>query len=308
MDDRTMKKFRELILMANSIDIVEPKNNVVVQYPEFALVTTDIINRDLPLQKSDVIDIKFRKDKKPISIRGKTSEGVSTFTPEHFMYLEGIYRLYDKGFREFSPSMIYRYSVGDQDASTTPARLKRMERHIDELRTTLVYLEITDYAEAFKKHYEDADIERGIVIDNTLLHLERTRVFVQGVETTGYKILSKPVLFRLAEQMEQLGQVEWELLKEPKGTSVNDGLINNYLVKRIAAMRNTKNRMDGRKILLDTIYRHIGKEDATAKQKRTIREKATATLDKWEELEFIKGYSILVDPSSKRKRGFEIEL
>lgn len=290
----------------------EEVESVVVRYPDTFLITTDLLSRELPFQKLDEINIKLsRNSNKTITgnmviepaFENELTKQLPALTPEHFLYLKGVCRLYDAGIKIFTPDMIYRFSVGDSKAEVRPDKRKRVASHIDDMRRMIPNINITELMKQY--HKIDKQGEKPVFISDNLLYLKEVFTYVQGVKRSAYKIIEAPILLQLASSLGQVGAFEWALL-ETKGNSVDDGLIKNYLAQRVVGMENAKNSLRSKRILLDSIYKHIGKENPSDKQARTIKKKVMDILEYWKQENRIKDFSEVKE--GRKIRGYDLEV
>lgn len=308
-------KEHELELMEDGLlqeKEVEEVESVAVRYPNLFLITTDLLSRELPFQKLDKINIKLsRNSNKAVTgnmviepaFENELTKQLPALTPEHFLYLKGICRLYDAGIKIFTPDMIYRFSVGDSKAEVRPDKRKRVASHIDDMRRMIPNINITELMKQY--HKIDKQGEKPVFISDNLLYLKEVFTYVQGVKRSAYKIIEAPILLQLASSLGQVGAFEWALL-ETKGNSVDDGLIKNYLAQRVVGMENAKNSLRSKRILLDSIYKHIGKENPSDKQARTIKKKVTDILEYWKQENRIKDFAEVKE--GRKIRGYDLEV
>ena len=300
------------LISRTEADEPEKVESVVVKYPDTFLITTDLLMRELPFQKLDDINIKLSRNSDKVitgdiviksDFESELSKQLPALTPEHFLYLKGVCRLYDAGIKIFTPGMVYRFSVGDSKAEVRSDKRERVANHIEDMRRMIPNINITELMKQY--HKVDKHEEKPVFISDNLLYLRKVSTYVQGVERSAYKIIDAPILLQLASSLGQIGAFEWSLL-ETKGNSVDDGLIKNYLAQRVVGMENAKNNLRSKRILLESIYKHIGKENPSEKQSRTIRKKVTDILDYWKQQGRIKDFAEVKE--GRKVRGYDLEV
>lgn len=193
-----------------------------------------------------------------------------------------------------SPEMVYRAMNGLTETTfVSPQAIGAVTKSIEKLRQTFIKIDCTS-------QIKDRAENEQIIFDGYLLALESLTVKRAGVKggviKKAYKLLSLPVLYRYANGINQVISVPFELLDTKESGNSTDEVIviKNYLIKRIALMKNKNNSVKGNKIAYDAIYKELQLDEVklTAKKTHQIRNHTKTLLDLWKNRDhFIKGYN-----------------
>ena len=184
-------------------------------------------------------------------------------------------------------SQIYEAMTGK------PTRNKNIVEKIDNsvmnLMQSLIHVNYTNQAKA-----RGLDCKKAIIKENILHCKGITITFPNGEVSTGWQLLAPPALYEYAQTTKQIITVEEKLLSAPKITNTDDVIvIKHYLLRRIAAMKNTHNNMDSNKIVFDTILQECDINE-TSTSRRFLQKKRNIVLnllDAWKKDGYISDFS-----------------
>ncbi len=124
--------------------------------------------------------------------------------------------------------------------------------------------------------------------DASLLPFERITAKINGVLTeSAIHLFREPPLMTFAREREQVTSCSLPVLQSPISQTDTNLLIEDYLLRRIAHMKNDKRTP--RKILFVTLFRKCGID--TKKQRQRTPDKIRAVLDHYKANDFIKDYA-----------------
>ena len=131
---------------------------------------------------------------------------------------------------------------------------------------------------------------------------ERVRTWINGKLTTdAIHLFRQPPLMEFAENRGQITTVKAELLNIGRNKNVQTMAIEDYLLTRIARMKDAKKKKKAlsNKILYETVFSNCALTEK--KQKQRAKGKITDILNHYKEQGYIKGFSI-----AKQKDGINI--
>ena len=254
------------------------------------------------------IVLSGKKSRKQIDVKVSLSlieevlKDISTsMTPYDARVYYSILSLYLVGNEYISSNMIYQSMVG-RDAKTTPNQADGINKSIQKFMGIIIKINHTEEmnARGHKGKYE--------IIEN-LLYARVAKRNLNGVVTDCIQILARPALYRYANTNDQIGRVPMKSLAAPLNYTSLKLALNEYLLKRIYAM---KGKTAERRISYETMYQIMLEDqasEATRKDTKKLRDDTDNMLEYWATKEggnLIKGYSKY--PEGKRAKGILIDL
>lgn len=147
-------------------------------------------------------------------------------------------------------------------------------------------------AHIFVDNSDEIKTDKGIakfIYDGSLLPFARVSATINGKLTeAAYHILEEPPLMMFARQRNQISKIDRALLYTGLSQTETQLSIEDYLIQRIAHMKNTKTKAQ-RKILFSTLFERCG--IVTRKQQQRAPEQIYKTLDVYKEKGHIKRYT-----------------
>lgn len=118
-----------------------------------------------------------------------------------------------------------------------------------------------------------------------------------------YRLNSLPPIFRYAETLNQVTSWSSSYLAVPCRKTMQNAIISNYLLTRIALVRNKHNRYFNDGILFDTLHEDLHLDVSTRDKKKTIRDNIRTMLEYWKKINLITSYKFV----KKGQRFYKIE-
>ena len=172
-----------------------------------------------------------------------------------------------------------------------PNQTEKINESLTKMGMARVYLDNT----------EETTVNKGYTTfkyDGPLLPFERVSAYINGgLSNAAIHILSELPLMRFARERNQITTIERKLLETPLNQTVETLGIEDYLLERIAKMKNPKDK-SSKKMLYSTIFEKCGITEK--KQKSRAPEKIAKILNHYMNCGFIKSYS-------QTAEGVEIE-
>ena len=220
---------------------------------------------------------------------------------------DAIGNLFDQGFSQITPAMVYRQMNGLSDTrAVTPAAERKIDISIRRLASTWMKIDYTEQLRAISKNKIAKGEVQGNVISAKNVYLQ----FADGTIKSGWKIESAPMIYAYSKEIKQIATIPTALLNTStvvQSTEENTAA-RYYLLQQIERIRGTGNK----RILFNSLFETIGD---TAPLEKTangynIRSRRIASictiLDYFKEKGHIKGYSIV--KLASKIEGVDIEL
>lgn len=178
-------------------------------------------------------------------------ENLSISNPNITLYdaavMDAIYTLYVSGSEVFTPEMIVRTMSGNLTQDVTPQKAGAITKSLNKLTMVRITIDCTEELIARKvlKKGQKAHLK------SYLMPLRELEVKLGNQKIAkGYQLIEEPVLYTYAEKVGQIINVPRSLLETKGELSDTDEviIIKRQLIKRIEAMKNSKNHIVSRKI------------------------------------------------------------
>lgn len=195
------------------------------------------------------------------------------------------------GNKTITTAMIYRTMIGKPGSKLAPSA--EQARLIDQSLNKGLGNRIT--IDSRNEDYKDADKKPYPVFKSSIYQYDAIEAMVNGVKTSSYQFNSYPVLLRYADQRSHISRIDPKLLDTPLNKDKRTQTLQDYIIRRIVAMKNGKSKLS-RKILLETIFEKSryfeGVEEVNRKEKGRALDKIKTILDHLKNEDFIKGYEL----------------
>lgn len=214
--------------------------------------------------------------------------------------LNGVSSLLVSGTTYFTIPMLFHAMSGSSNPSMRAEAINSIRERLEFMRHSTITLNLTEEAAA---HFikDDHDLQ-SLTISQYLLPMNRMNAVLNGRDVEAYFLIETPPLFRYASSKRQISLVDMELLNvhfdasSPlAGVRLNNTattiVLKNYLLTRIEGMKNKNNRLQSRKILLSSIYKELGEEDADKQRRHRIRNYTEIYLEYLTDQHYISGYT-----------------
>ena len=169
-------------------------------------------------------------------------------TPYDREVLNGICSILKSGQTVFTQRQVYEAFAGK--STTSPQSLAAVTRSINKLRTTLISIDWTEHAKMKGLSLEKGDY---VQFDENMLNVQSVTISSGGQATTGYRLLTIPILYRYSEAVGQLCTVDKKFLDVNISNTEESIVLKNWLIRRIDSARK-KRSVQGNTILLSTMF------------------------------------------------------
>lgn len=183
------------------------------------------------------------------------------------------------------------YSAMGYKGRAGASDLKKVNSAITKMNMAHVTVDNEQESEAYqsKPHFR---------YDGSLLPMERVTAIVNGQESDGVvHLFREPPLVSFAREREQITTVSVRLLSSPLSKTNANIRLEEYLINRIARMKNGK---APNVMILETVYARTG--NTTTKQKQRAWPKIQKLLDYYKECGYIRGFRRETDPKTKKEK------
>lgn len=241
---------------------------------------------------------KEKNSKKPINIEGKIY--LSIFEDNEGVKIPQNINAYDRAVHDgvctviannlannlplaVTPNQIYEAMTGKKP--TNKSTLKPLMESLYKLNHTRIEIDYTQQAKE-----KNIDCEKTYLKGNILDFREIDIIFNKKQKFKGILFLAVPILQEYGTNMEQLISVDSKLLSGSKLENTDENIvIRHYLLRRIALMKNKKNRINNHCILYDTLFEECkisGSKQVLSKKRKNILK----LLEEWKQMKYIYDY------------------
>lgn len=211
----------------------------------------------------------------------------ATFTAYDREVLNGICSIYASGQDIMTTQTIYEAFTGRRNPSSQ-ARA-HVTRSINKMRSTLFSIDWTNHAKMSGLPLEDKDYIKS---NDNLLLMKNVEANINGTDTNAFLLLQAPILYNYAKSVGQIVTIDKSLLQMDNLNNTDDSIVlKNYILTRIAIMKNQKNKIKSHAILFDTMFNYCQITGNKNEMKRK-RELVIKILDELKKKEYITGYKI----------------
>lgn len=227
-------------------------------------------------------------------------------TPYDTAVMDTMYTMYTNGISAFSPEMAVRLLYGNPSLQVTQLQKEALVNSVEKLSKILIEIDCTD--ELRKRH--KLKEEESVVLRGQLLPAQAQKVRPANHNSTvmGYRLTETPILYQYANRIGQIACIPAELMRSNHTRNTSEVmLLRRYLLRRIAIMKNSHNKVKSTRIVLSRydvktntvkgLLPCLGyHEEDYAKwrsKKSKIHRAIKTILDELVEIGFIQGYSIV---------------
>lgn len=232
--------------------------------------------------------------------------------------MDAAYTILKNGRDSFTPEMIVRIMAGNMDLDVTPQKKAAVTRSLNKLRHIDITIDCTEEFRARKLIGKD---DKDLILSSYLMPLEKisfTPAFHKE-KIEGFRFIKEPVLYTYAESVKQIIDAPTELLEMTNVNMTDDFIIlRDYLLKRIATMKNPKNHRESKRITYEWTDKKDGKikgllpdlgytkeyqeihSSNWRRKKSEIHKSVLVILDNFKEKEFIEGYEVIISDAGRK--------
>lgn len=233
-----------------------------------------------------IIDLSYQGEKADTNI---DNLNVTIYMRE---VLDALTSLFLNGHTFVTPSQVYRKMIG----SPKHVRLNNLTK--DQIVTTIdnmrfLNLKINSRSE---KPFYDA---LSATYESYLVNASKATIVMNGVEVSGYKLHSLPIISQYALAKGQVVYVNNEILKIPNVRNTELFISTRaYLLRRVEQIRSILKRHNHvtrsqQTILYKTIYEVVGDGGGNRQKNKRVRTHVKSILDYWKRIQYIQDYEIV---------------
>ena len=185
-----------------------------------------------------------------------------------------------------------------------------IEQHIEDMSYMKLTLDLKDnrgndaYVTINGEKYHPVSIKESL-LDVTILSLKSSTSSKQfGV----YRLNRKSPLFIYAEKLKQIASWSVTYMAVPCRKSIQNAIITNYLLTKIALVKNQHNHYLNTGILFDTLYEELNLDVSTRKKKKVIRDNVKLMFDYWVQINLLTSYKFVKNGQTFYKIMFNVNL
>lgn len=187
--------------------------------------------------------------------------------------------------------MICRTMQGKTKNKPSQQQIDAVIQSLNKMKHIHVALDISQELKQYS--LQNDDIEKGI-LDAPLLAFESITITHKNKNiTTGYNILSSPILYRYSSLINQVTIVPLAVLDVPVNNTQTNIILKNYLIRRIKGMKSKTNNLYQNTILFESVYTLLEVPKGDALQSSKIRKTIDEIFKYWVENKFINSYEFV---------------
>ena len=185
-----------------------------------------------------------------------------------------------------------------------------VERHIEDMSYMKLTFNLTDnlgndaYVTIRGERYHLASIKENLLDLSVVEFQSRTL----NRKVTAYRLNRQSPIFKYAETLNQITSWSTSYMAVPCRKTIQNAVIINYLLTRIALVRNKRNRYFNEGILFDTLYEDLHLDVSTRDKKKTIRDNIRIMFDYWEKIHLITSYKFIKSGQRFHKIEFTVNV
>lgn len=205
--------------------------------------------------------------------------------------------LIENGQKFMTDRKIYYAMTGKECKNISTA--KKVAKSMRKLISTRVSIDVTKHLEMCG--CDTSNVKKVERYKFIIPAEEAKQTLNDGQEIMYYAATEEPILLTYAKAVKQLSSVPYEKIKLTSINMTDNALIaRNYIISRIEAMKNTKNKIKSDRIRMDKLFKECGFTTKNRSQKKRIREMIFSILDDLKDNEYISEWK-------KIKKGSSIE-
>ncbi|MDP8218836.1 MAG: hypothetical protein P9M03_08935 [Candidatus Theseobacter exili] len=213
----------------------------------------------------------------------KTSKVITAYDRDVHDAIVSLYLAENKA---VTPLMIYRVMTGSSEATLLEAHNKKIAASINRLESCIVYLDTS------KEKFADPDTEL-LELQGRALQITRAKIKHKGNINTWFRIDAEPILYEFARYKNHIVRIFMNNINTPVRKTPKALIIQNYLERRIARMKNSTSKNTHKTIRYKSIFEQINLNlaDVTSSERQDTRAIINKMLTYWKQEKFIKGFT-----------------
>jgi hypothetical protein len=210
----------------------------------------------------------------------------------------------------FTARKILQHIFGNVADHFQKETVEVIEQHLEDMSYMKLTLDLKDslgndaYVTVNGEKYRPVSVKESL-IDVSVLCLKSS---TSGKQFGVYRINRKSPLFIYAEKLKQIASWSAVHMAVPCRKSIQNAIITNYLLTKIALVKNPHNHYLNTGILFDTLYEELNLDVSTRKRKKIIRDNIKLMFDYWVETQLLISYEFLKKGQTFYKIMFNVNL
>lgn len=210
----------------------------------------------------------------------------------------------------FTARKILQHIFGNVPDHFQKETVEIIEQHIEDMSYMKLTLDLKDslgndaYVNVNGEKYHPVSIKESL-LDVTVLCLKSS---TSGKHFGVYRLNRKSPLFIYAEKLKQIASWSATHMAVPCRKSIQNAIITNYLLTKIALVKNIHNHYLNTGILFDTLYEELGFDVSTRKKKKVIRDNIKLMFDYWIQTNLLVSYKFVKKGQTFYKIMFNVNL
>lgn len=208
------------------------------------------------------------------------------------LILNAIYSFSRAGVEHFTARNILQHVFGNVSDHFQEETVGTIEEHLEKLswaKLTLTHKDSlgNDKALTIRGQQYFPSMLRENLLDVTMLELKSK---VLGKRIMVYRLNRKSALFKYAESLNQITSWAVYYMAVPCRRTIQNAIIINYLLTKIALIKNQKNHYLNVGILFDTLFLDLQLDVNTRKKKKAIRDVVRQMMEYWVQIGLLYSY------------------
>ena len=185
-----------------------------------------------------------------------------------------------------------------------------IEQHIEDMSYMKLTLDLKDklgndaYIMVNGEKYHPVSIRESL-LDVTILSLKSN---TSGKNFGVYRLNRKSPIFIYAEKLKQITSWSAMYMAVPCRKTIQNAIITNYLLIKIALVKNKRNHYLNTGILFATLYEELNLDVSTRKKKKNIRDNVKLMFDYWVKTKLLISYEFVKMGQTFYKIKFNVNL
>lgn len=226
------------------------------------------------------------------------------------LILNAIYSFSRAGLKQFTARNILQHMFGNVSDHFQEESVNIIEEHLEKLmwaRLTLTHKDGmgNDKAVTIRGQQYFPSMLRENLLDVTMLELKSPTF---GKRMTVYRLNRKSALFKYAESLNQITSWSVKYMAVPCRKTLQNAVIINYLLTKIALIKNQKNHYLNVGILFDTLFLDLELDVNTRKKKKLIRDAIEQMMKYWVKIGLLYSYKFEKMGQAYYKMVFNVNL
>ena len=226
------------------------------------------------------------------------------------LILNAIYSFYRAGYEYFTPRNILQHVFGNVPDHFQEEIVKLIEKRMERMGYMKLTFTLKDrlgndkYIKINGEQYHPVALKENL-LDMSILELKSNKF---GKRMFVYKLNRKSPLFKYAESLNQITSWSVHYMAVPCRKTIQNAIITNYLLIKIALVKNKHNHYLNTGILFETLYEELNLDVSTRKKKKVIRDNIKIMFEYWVKVNLLISYKFIKNRQAFYKIMFNVNL